>query len=52
MARELIGYGLLLVLLAALGFGWLRWRRRLRQDRIMRWGTPHPPRRGRRGRQV
>jgi len=46
--RDLAGYVLLALLLLAVAWGILRWRRDVRRDRLMRWGTPHGPGRARR----
>lgn len=41
--RLIIGYGLTLLLLGALAMLWALWRRQVRKDRMMRWGTPYGP---------
>lgn len=46
--RETLGYLLLVVFLAAnAGIVW-RWRREVRKDRMMRWGTHDSPHQARR----
>lgn len=46
--REIVGYGLLAVLLLVAATAFSLWRRKVIRDRMMRWGTPHSPRRIRR----
>jgi len=46
--REIWAYVLMAALVLAISYGWLRWRREVRRDRMMRWGTPHRPHRQKR----
>jgi|GEM_PF-5063828 len=46
--RDLAAYALLALLILVVTWGILRWRRGVRRDRLMRWGTPYGPGRARR----
>ena len=46
--RLILGYGILAVLIVVAAVSYRLWRRAVIRDRMMRWGSPHPPRRQRR----
>lgn len=47
-SRDAVAYVLLALFVIVAVWGVLRWRRDIRRDRLMRWGTPHGPGRARR----